>query len=171
MCLNCVFHSTDLRRVPDVQLRPYEPHDFAALYEIDHSCFPRGIAYSKRMLRYFLAMPTATCLLAVDGEKIGGFVLGEMVGSEAHIVTLDVAEAFRRRGVGSLLLNALEKSVAQQGAQAMILETAVNNDAAIALWKRHGYRNEGILKRYYLGKVDALQMRKLLLPPAINTGG
>jgi ribosomal-protein-alanine N-acetyltransferase len=114
------------------------------------------------MLSYFLAMPTATCLLAVEGEKIGGFILGEMVGSEAHIVTLDVAEAFRRRGVGSLLLNALENNVIRQGARAVILETAVNNDAAIALWKRHGYRQVGILKHYYLGKVNALQMRKSL---------
>ena len=52
----------------------------------------------------------------------------------------------------------------------MILESAVNNDAAIALWRRHGYRQVGILKRYYLGKVDAIQMRKLL-PPAVKTGG
>lgn len=117
------------------------------------------------MLRYFLALPTATCLLAVDGEQIGGFILSEIVGLEGHIVTLDVAEAFRRRGLGSLLLDALENSVARQGARAMILETAVNNDAAIALWKRHGYRNVGIIKRYYLGKTDALRMRKSLSPP------
>ena len=166
MCANCIFPSADLARISDVQLRAYAPHDFATLYEIDHACFPPGIAYSKRMLRYFLAMPTATCLLAVDGEQTGGFILGEMVGSEAHIVTLDVAEAFRRRGLGSLLLKALENSVVRQGARAMILETAVNNDAAIELWKRHGYRHVGILKRYYLDKVDAIQMRKSLPAPA-----
>lgn len=159
-----------LRRTSDVQLRAYEPRDFDTLYEIDHSCFPRGIAYSKRMLRYFLAIPTGTCLLAVDGEQIGGFILGEMVGLEGHIVTLDVAEAFRRRGVGSLLLNALENSVARHGAQAMILETAVNNDAAIALWKRHGYSHVGVLRRYYLGKVHALQMRKSLPSTAFDAG-
>jgi ribosomal-protein-alanine N-acetyltransferase len=170
VCLNHVSSSAAWCPISDVQLRPYQPRDFAALYEIDHACFPRGIAYSKRMLRYFLAMPTATCLLAVDGEKIGGFILGEMVEREAHIVTLDVAEAFRRRGLGSLLLNALEDSVTRLGARAMVLETAVNNDAAIALWKRHGYRQVGILKRYYLGKTDALQMRKLLPRRATRPG-
>lgn len=165
MCPDCIFTSAALCRTSDVQLRPYEPRDFAALYEIDHSCFPRGIAYSKRMLRYFLALPAATCLLAVDGEAIGGFILGELNEKIAHIVTLDVAVAFRRRGVASLLLTALEKTVVRQGAAAMILETAVNNDAAIALWKRHGYLHERILKRYYLGKVDAIQMRKSLPSP------
>jgi ribosomal-protein-alanine N-acetyltransferase len=149
-----------------VQLRDYAPADFAALYKIDHSCFPRGIAYSKSMLRFFLTQPSATCLLAVDGDIIGGFILGEMVGTEGHIVTLDVAEPFRRRGVGSLLLNALENTIVRQGARAMILETAVNNDGAIALWKRHGYRSGVILKRYYLGKVDALRMRKSLASAA-----
>lgn len=145
-----------------MRLRPYESQDFATLYEIDQSCFQPGISYSKRMLRYFLAMPAATCLVGLDGETIGGFILGEMIGLEAHIVTLDVAETHRRRGLGSLLLNALESSVIRQGAVAMILETAVNNHAAIALWKRHGYHEEGILKRYYLNKLDALQMRKSL---------
>ncbi len=113
-----------------------------------------------------MAMPASTCLVAVGDEEIGGFVLGETIGSDAHIVTLDVAQAYRRRGVGSLLLQALENSVVRQGARAMILETAVDNDAAIALWKRYGYGTEGILKRYYLDKVDALRMRKLLPSPA-----
>ncbi len=65
-------------------------------------------------------------------------------------------------GVGSLLLGDMESRLTRDGVQSIILETAVNNDAAIALWKRHGFYSEGTLKRYYLNKVDALQMRKLL---------
>src|SRR6266851_3970083 len=32
-------------------LRSYDPRDFAALYRLDQSCFPAGIAYSKATLR------------------------------------------------------------------------------------------------------------------------
>jgi ribosomal-protein-alanine N-acetyltransferase len=151
-----------------VRLRFYEPADFAGLHEMDQSCFPPGIAYSKRMLRYFLASPSATCIVALqpaaanEGEKITGFILFESDGTTAHIVTLDVSIACRRRGVGSLLLDAMETALTREGAKAIILETAVNNHAAIALWKRHGFHSEGTLKRYYLNRVDALQMRKLL---------
>jgi [ribosomal protein S18]-alanine N-acetyltransferase len=143
-----------------VLLRAYQPDDFDALYKLDQSCFPRGIAYSKTTLRYFLALLSAECLLAVEENDVAGFILSELDGPLAHIVTLDVAEAHRRSGVGSLLLNAAEKSLAAQGARTVLLETAVNNDAAIAFWQSRGYRTEDILKRYYAGQLDAYRMRK-----------
>jgi ribosomal protein S18 acetylase RimI-like enzyme len=145
-----------------VLLRAYEPQDFEALYKLDQSCFPRGIAYSKSTLRYYLALPSAQCLLAVDEDDIAGFILSELDGPLAHIITLDVAEAHRRSGVGSLLLNAAEKNLFAQGIRIVFLETAVNNHAAVNFWSRHGYVQEGILKRYYLNRIDGYEMRKAL---------
>src|SRR5213595_3574110 len=87
-----------------VTIRQYEPHDFAALHKLDQACFLPGIAYSKTMLRYFLSQPGAECLVAVDGTKIVGFILSEENPPLAHIVTLDVAESYRRHGVGTELL-------------------------------------------------------------------
>jgi ribosomal protein S18 acetylase RimI-like enzyme len=146
-----------------VRLRAYEPGDFDALYKIDQSCFPRGIAYSKTTLRYFLELASAECLLAVEDDEIAGFILSEVDGPLAHIITLDVAQAHRRSGVGSLLLNAAEKNLSGQGVRTVFLETAVNNHAAVNFWSRHGYIQEGILKRYYLGRIDGYEMRKKLL--------
>ena len=143
-------------------LRAYQPDDFDALYKLDQSCFPRGIAYSKTTLRYFLELASAECLLAVEERDIAGFILSEMDGALAHIITLDVAEGHRRSGVGSLLLNAAEKKLSAQGVRTVFLETAVNNHAAVNFWSRHGYINEGILKRYYLGRIDGYEMRKKL---------
>ena len=145
-----------------MQVCPYETRDFDALYELDQSCFAPGVAYSKSTLRYFLALSSAQCLLAVEGTAIGGFILAEVNAPLAHIITLDVAEAYRRRGVASLLLSALENKLSAEGVSAIILETAVNNDAAIALWRQHGYRVQGVLKRYYLRRTDAFEMRKSL---------
>jgi [ribosomal protein S18]-alanine N-acetyltransferase len=145
-----------------VLLRAYQPDDFDALYKLDQSCFPRGIAYSKTTLRYFLALASAECLLAVEGGDIAGFILSEADGALAHIITLDVAEAHRRSGVGSLLLKAAEKNLTAQGVRTVFLETAVNNHAAVNFWSRHGYIQEGILKRYYLNRIDGYEMRKTL---------
>ena len=143
-------------------LRTYQPDDFDALYKLDQSCFPRGIAYSKTTLRYFLALASAECLLAVEEGDIAGFILSEADGALAHIITLDVAEAHRRSGVGSLLLKAAEKNLTAQGVRTVFLETAVNNHAAVNFWSRHGYIQEGILKRYYLNRIDGYEMRKTL---------
>jgi ribosomal-protein-alanine N-acetyltransferase len=145
-----------------VQVRAYEPHDFKALHRLDQACFPPGIAYSNTMLRYFLSLSSAECLVAADGQEIGGFIVSSVNAPLAHIITLDVAEAHRRSGMGSLLLTAMENKIGAQGVRTILLETAVDNDPAVAFWQRHGYRIEGVLKRYYLGRTDAYEMRKLL---------
>jgi ribosomal protein S18 acetylase RimI-like enzyme len=48
------------------------------------------------------------------------------------------------------------------GVRSVLLETAVDNEVAVAFWQRHGYSPEAVLKRYYIGRVDAWEMRKRL---------
>jgi [ribosomal protein S18]-alanine N-acetyltransferase len=143
-----------------VTLRSYEPHDFAALHRLDQSCFPAGISYSKTTLHYFLTIASADCIVAVDGARIAGFVLTEENPPLAHIITLDVAEPHRRQGVGTALLAESERNLALRGVRSILLETAIDNEAAVAFWKRRGYRIEAVLKRYYLRRLDAYEMRK-----------
>jgi ribosomal protein S18 acetylase RimI-like enzyme len=145
-----------------VMLRSYEPHDFAALHRLDQSCFPAGISYSKTTLHYFLTIASADCIVAANGKQIAGFILTEENPPLAHIITLDVAEAHRRQGVGTAVLLESEKNLALRGVRSILLETAIDNDGAVAFWKRHGYRIEAVLKRYYLGRLDAYEMRKIL---------
>jgi [ribosomal protein S18]-alanine N-acetyltransferase len=145
-----------------VTLRSYEPRDFAALHRLDQSCFPPGISYSKTTFHYFLTIASADCIVAADGPRIAGFILTEENPPLAHIITLDVAEAHRRHGVGSALLTESEKNLAFRGVRSILLETAIDNEGAVAFWKRHGYRIEAVLKRYYLGRLDAYEMRKIL---------
>jgi ribosomal-protein-alanine N-acetyltransferase len=145
-----------------VAIRQFDSHDFAALHRLDQACFPPGISYSKTMLRYFLAQPAAECLVAVDGAKIIGFLISEENPPLGHIITLDVAEPHRRRGVGTRLLRESEEHLAFRGVRTVLLETATTNDAGIAFWERHGYRREAVLKNYYSGRLDAYEMRKRL---------
>jgi ribosomal-protein-alanine N-acetyltransferase len=142
-------------------LRSYDPQDFSALYRLDQSCFPAGIAYSKTTLRYFLSLRAADCLVAMQDAHIAGFILTEENPPLAHVITLDVAEKFRRHGIGSALLAESERNLALRGVRHVLLETAASNEAGVAFWQRHGYRIEATLKRYYLGRIDAYEMRKI----------
>jgi ribosomal-protein-alanine N-acetyltransferase len=143
-------------------LRTYEQHDFGALHRLDQSCFPPGIAYSRITLHYFLSLSSANCLVALDGKKIIGFILSEENPPLGHTVTLDIAADHRRHGIGSALLAGNEKTMALHGVRHVLIETATDNQPAVAFWQRHGYRIEAILKRYYLGRIDAYEMRKIL---------
>src|SRR6266702_901727 len=75
----------------------------------------------------------------------------------------------KRRGGGTALIGKLESNLAARGVRSILLETAIDNEAAVAFWQRHGYRIEAVLKRYYLGRLDAYEMRKIL-PPARKAG-
>lgn len=79
-----------------------------------------------------------------------------------HIVTIDVLEMHRRRGVASALLQYVESEMGRQGIQEVWLETATNNESAIAFWKKHGYRSRGLLPNYYPNRLDAYAMSKAL---------
>jgi len=145
-----------------VTTRPYQAKDFARLHRLDQACFPPGIAYTRWSLHYYLSLPGADCLVAEEGKELAGFILAEVNPPLGHIITLDVAEQFRRRGVGSQLLREMEEHFAFQRVHAVLLETSVENKSGIAFWEKHGYRTEAVVKKYYLGKVDALEMRKKL---------
>lgn len=148
----------------------YSPTDFETLYEIDQKCYPRGIAYSRSMLRDFLALPGAHCLVARTGQApdaaIAGFIIGESAGPDARIITIDVLEAHRRAGVGSALLRGMEQELAARGTRRIELETATSNSAGVAFWEHHGYRKTSVLRGYYLGRLDAWKMRKVLAADA-----
>ncbi len=145
-------------------IRLYNTRDFTTLFRIDQACYPPGIAYSKNTLRWFLNLPGAKCLVAEVGETIAGFILAEEHTPLAHIITLDVVEAQRRSGIGSVLLGASEEDLALNGVRTVVLETAINNEPAVAFWQKHGYRIQSVLKRYYLGRLDAYEMKKALSP-------
>jgi ribosomal protein S18 acetylase RimI-like enzyme len=150
-------------------VRSYDPKEFSVLHKLDRACFAPGIAYSKMMLSHFLKQPSAECLVAAEDSRIAGFILTDAHPPLAHIITLDIAEVCRRRGVGSMLLGESERNLAFRGVRTILLETAIDNAAAIAFWQRHGYRIEATLKRYYLGRLDAYEMRKIL--PTSTKGG
>jgi ribosomal protein S18 acetylase RimI-like enzyme len=145
-----------------VVLRAYEPTDFHKLVVLDHQCFPRGIAYSRRMLAYFLRMPQGRCIVAAKHSTIVGFIITEEDAPLAHILTLDVAESHRRHGVGTQLLARSEQELSTREVCEITLEASVENAAGLAFWQRHGYRTVAIHKRYYLNRIDAYEMRKII---------
>ena len=149
-------------------LRDYSPADFEALYEIDQACYPRGIAYSRRMLRWFLGQRGSFCIVAqVEGDAaaIIGFLIADRHGEEGYIVTIDVLATQRRSGVGTALLQETERRLAKIGVRYVGLQTAINNEAGVAFWQRHGYRTCGVARGYYLGRIDAYEMIKELDQP------
>ncbi len=148
-----------------MRLRDYRPEDFNELWRLDQECFPPNIAYSRFELMTYIRRRSAFTIVAEDdAHAIAGFLVTErnVRQNAGHIITLDVRTSARRAGVGTILMDAAESRLQQVGCTAVYLETAVNNDAAIAFYKRRGYFVLSTIPRYYDGKVDALVMGKKL---------
>jgi [ribosomal protein S18]-alanine N-acetyltransferase len=145
-------------------LRKYRPQDFESLYAIDQACYQPAIAYSRRDLRNYLRFPGANCLVAEADNQAAAFILTAHDDLWGYIVTIDVLEPCRRLGVGAMLLHEAERELVASGAREVTLETATNNASAIAFWKKHGYRTQGVRKGYYPGGIDAYSMIKTLAP-------
>jgi ribosomal-protein-alanine N-acetyltransferase len=172
-------------------IRDFHKADFETLWRIDQSCFGPGISYSRPELLAYITLRGAFTLVAernsrtesnteVRNEEVassGPGTLGFVVASlntrgaghvtPGHVITIDVIPEARRIGVGSALLTAAEQRLSSAGSTCVRLETAVNNSAALAFYKRHGYAVFKTLPRYYPDGLDAFVMQKDLLcgPP------
>jgi ribosomal-protein-alanine N-acetyltransferase len=113
-------------------------------------------------------------LLRSEGMPIG-FALCRVTVDEAELLTIAVAAAERRRGLGRALLAAVIECVRAAGATALFLEVGADNPAAIALYRRNDFRPVGRRSGYYQRgsqpPADALVMRRIFMPGDLTPGG
>lgn len=143
-------------------MRDFRPDDFTRLWELDQACFPPGIAYSRVELMHYMRRRGAFTIVAESDGQIAGFTVGECIRNRGHVITIDVLDSLRRKGLGSSLMNAVEERFLRAGCEVSLLETAVNNLSAITFYKRRGYLVIKTIPRYYNGTLDALLMGRKL---------
>jgi ribosomal protein S18 acetylase RimI-like enzyme len=145
-----------------VVIREYKPSDFDRLYEIDHQAFTEEIAYSHLELQYYLRSRKCRTLVAEDEGEIVGFVIGCSEPRKlGHIITIDVTPHRQRQHIGSRLLADIEAWLWQKGAEAIYLETPVDDAGARGFYDRHGYFVLERIEKYYYDTLDAFVMMKV----------
>jgi ribosomal-protein-alanine N-acetyltransferase len=149
-----------------VRLRPAVKADASRLFALDQICFPAGIAYSLRDFRALLRSSRVLSVVAEEDAGLAGFAMAQRMhfgGVRAvEIVTIDVAPEYRRRGVGRLLMDAIEAAARAGGAEALRLEVAVDNAAALTFYRQLGFVAIGEIQGYYAGNLNAISMQKPL---------
>ncbi len=146
-----------------VKIRNFRAGDLEALYQIDQTCFPEDVAFSRTELTFYLNHPKSIARVAEGGGRILGFVLARIESPIfAHILTLDIVpEAWRRR-IGTALMEELHGMLRDRGIEAAILEVSVKNEPAQRLYEKLDYQYLGTLSGYYHGREDAYRMARRL---------
>ena len=113
-----------------------------------------------------LAAPGRSYLVAeqvldADPDPVLLGYAGLMVGgAQSDVQTVAVLPAAQGRGWGGRLLRELVRTAAGERAGSLLLEVRADNGPAIALYRRHGFEQIAVRRRYYQpGDVDALVMR------------
>ena len=129
-------------------LQPMSVEDIPAVHAIESASFPtpwppyafRQELETNRMAHY---------LVVRAGERVIAYAGIWLMVDEAHVTTFAVLPAYRRRGVGGLLLSGLMALSADTGATVLTLEVRLGNVAARQLYQRFGFRPVGVRPRYY----------------------
>ena len=101
-----------------------------------------------------------------SSDKILGFVGILLSGDESHITAIASDLSQRGKGVGELLLIGVVQLSWLENIQTVTLEVRVSNDVAQSLYKKYGFVEQGIRKRYYLDNhEDAI----IMSTPSINS--
>ncbi|RVT96727.1 GNAT family N-acetyltransferase [Rhodovarius crocodyli] len=130
--------------------------DLAALHA---TAFTGPDAWSATSIAGLLASPGCYALW-LPGQ---GFIMARAIAGEAEILTLAVAPAFRRMGLGGLLLRGAIAVAREVEATTIFLEVASNNTGALHLYRTSGFEAQGLRRHYYSDGSDALVL-SLSLP-------
>jgi [ribosomal protein S18]-alanine N-acetyltransferase len=99
---------------------------------------------------------TRRAFIALSDSNLAGFAVAGWLPQEnaAEVEGLVVDEKYRRQGIGSALIGACIEWAANAGASSMRLDVRAANEAALALYHRHGFSAVGRRRAYYSAPVE-----------------
>lgn len=125
------------------------------------SIFSFPIPWSYDSFKRELNNKLASYLVALLNNKVVAYGGIWVILDEAHITNIAVHPDYRYKGIGEELLKALLEKAYAREAKEITLEVRISNLTAQSLYKKAGFVQEGIRKRYYEdNKEDALIMWK-----------
>jgi len=129
-----------------------------AIAELERLAF--SSPWSEDALRAELSNPRAVFLVAEPDRggtgpasgmqpQAAGYVGMHHLFEDGYITNIVVHPDFRRRGIAAALLHALAEYGRQHGLSRITLEVRVSNAAAISLYQKLGFVEQGRRKNFY----------------------
>ncbi|EQD52005.1 ribosomal-protein-alanine acetyltransferase [mine drainage metagenome] len=97
-----------------------------------------------------------------------GYAFFLLVFQEAQLLNLVIDQPWQRQGYGRILLHEVITQASAQGAECLLLEVRISNEAALGLYRSAHFQPIGTRRGYYETptgtREDALVLRRSLTP-------
>ena len=131
----------------------------AQIAQLEKICF--SDPWSEKSVASELDNKLAFWLVAVEEERVAGYIGSQTVMDETDMMNVAVHPDFRRQGIAEALVNTLVENLKKMGSRCLTLEVRASNAPAIALYEKLGFAEIGRRKNYYRNpREDALILRK-----------
>jgi ribosomal-protein-alanine N-acetyltransferase len=136
-----------------VRIAPLRAADLPRCAELERILFPEDDPWSLNVFRSELRAAHNRYFGAYAGDdRLIGYaglsVAGRVPYAETSVHTIGVDPEWQGRGVGTTLLRTL-LDVADELSAPVFLEVRTDNEAAISLYRKHGFQRLGLRRRYY----------------------
>lgn len=135
-----------------MEIRAFSEKDAAGVVHLWRSVFGYEAAHNDpaTVIAKKLCVQRELFLVADEGGRVVGTVLGGYDGHRGWIYSLAVETAQRRRGIGRRLVQHLERALVELGCLKINLQIVAGNAAVVGFYERLGYKTE---PRISMGKV------------------
>lgn len=142
----------------NVKYRVAEMQDVNGLVLIDEQCFDGYEKYSKQTFIDELSLSDRHYIIATHKNLVVGYVGLWQTGDDLNLLKIAVLPQFRKFGVGFKLMQMASDYRKQKGLDKYFLEVRENNEKAIKLYKKFGFKTLNIRERYYSDGENCLVM-------------
>lgn len=150
---------------PDPAISEASARDSSTIAALHGASFRRG--WSEQEVEGLLIDRHVLTHRAMIGARLAGFIMSRLVEDEAEILSVAVEGRQRGRGVARQMLDLHLRRLAGLNARTVFLEVDENNDPALRLYHRAGFREVSRRPNYYPGPegkaAAALVLRRDLL--------
>lgn len=134
--------------------------DIPLAVELEQKCF-KDPWKEKECLYELNENPFSHGWLLMDEDVVGYAFLWETF-EMGQVARIGIDPKYRKKGYGDYLLKALCNRAKEQECEFITLEVRASNEAALNLYKKNGFIEVNVVKRYYPGGEDAIVLTKAL---------
>jgi ribosomal-protein-alanine N-acetyltransferase len=152
----------------DLAIRLATRTDAARIGEMSRAYIEHGLGWNwdARRVAHSIAQRETNVAVATLGDDVAGFGIMRYRDNDAHLMLFAVRPPYRRKSIGTALLQWLEATAITAGVELIWLEARASNLEALAFYRACGYRLLDTMHRYYSGVEDAVRIGKDLTEAA-----